>query len=208
MEAVILEIVVTVLINGLEVWDGDGVFEIEIPSDSFFYRDTRKLYLKDLNCTSKCPVNSDSETCCNRCQDGNRLAYWHIDTTDLSTCFQLVFFNAPAKCVLSQSGHVQERLEPYIGPSICFLKESPRVRRKGTVTLPHSCQRYRSQKAGIVAALIRTLTGTIKEQILCLPGICNWSRKIIFSVLKCWVLRVCRGVTPRQDSACVLFLPR
>jgi hypothetical protein len=94
MEAVILEIVVTVLINGLEVWDGDGVFEIEIPSDSFFYRDTRKLYLKDLNCTSKCPVNSDSETCCNRCQDGNRLAYWHIDTTDLSTCFQLFFVSS------------------------------------------------------------------------------------------------------------------
>lgn len=37
MMEVILEIVVKVLINGLEVWDGDGVFEIGIPStDSFF----------------------------------------------------------------------------------------------------------------------------------------------------------------------------
>jgi len=36
MEAVILEMAVTVLIDGLEVWDGDGVFENEVPStDSF-----------------------------------------------------------------------------------------------------------------------------------------------------------------------------
>jgi hypothetical protein len=47
MEAVILEIVVKVLIDGLEVWDGGGVFEIAIPStDSFFLSRHTKVVSK------------------------------------------------------------------------------------------------------------------------------------------------------------------